>query len=118
MSYPTPNINYGSTVTIQRRAVSGTDAYGDDQYSITTVDVFPCSVQYGGSSEIVEGTDQLNADISVYVPSGTDVSYIDALLIDGVQYEVQGQPMQGISPFTGGRPPILIRANKVTGASV
>jgi hypothetical protein len=118
MSQSWPDLPYGQTVTLLRRVPAGQDDFGDDKYSDVSDDIFPCSVQPGSSSEVVYGTEQLTSDIVVYVLAGTDVSYLDAIVHDGVKYEIQGQPFGGISPWTGSRAPIMIRANKVTGASV
>jgi hypothetical protein len=109
---------YGVTVTVVRRTVSGRDEYGNDTYSSATEDISPCVIQPGSSSEVVQFTDQLSTDIVVYFPYGTDVEYVDALIYNGIQYEVQGQPQSWLSPFSGNTAPVEVRASKVTGVSV
>jgi hypothetical protein len=53
----------------------------------------------------------------VFVPYGTDVSFIDAVIVAGVQYEVNGQPDIWKSPFSGNTSPIRIDATEVEGAA-
>lgn len=118
MTSPMPDLQFGTTVTIERRVLSGTDEFGNDKYTNQSVDVYPCSVQSGSSSEVVQGTEQVTTDIVVYFPAGTDAEAIDALVIDGVKYEIVGEPNAGTSPFTGFVAPVQVRANRMTGVSV
>lgn len=113
-----PVFPYGVTVTIRRRSVSGKDEYGNDTFSSTTEDVPLCVVQPAGTSENIQFTDQLSSDIVVYFPYGTDVEYIDAVILNGIQYEVQGKPNTWRSPFSGNTAPVEVRASKITGVSV
>jgi hypothetical protein len=109
--------NGGLTVTIVNRTPTGTqDAYGNDQYSEVQVDVPGCSVQPANSRENLSFGDQLTSSIVVFVPFGTDISYIDAVIWDGDEYEVNGVPDTWTSPFTGNVAPIRIDATLVEGA--
>jgi len=113
MSFP-----YGQTVTVISRTVSGQDAYGNDTYSETSTAITPCVVQSSGSTETIEFTDQVSDELTVFLPYGTDVKAIYAIQWDGNKYEVQGNPSQWQSPFSGHTSPIQIRATRITGASV
>lgn len=113
MSFP-----YGQTVTVIGRSVSGQDAYGNDTYSETRTDITPCVVQTAGSVETIQFTDQVSDDLTIFLPFGTDLTAIDAVEVGGVRYEVQGDPSEWTSPFSGHSAPIQIRATKITGASV
>jgi hypothetical protein len=53
----------------------------------------------------------------VYLPTGTVVTDLDAVLINGVKYEVQGNPFNFTSPFSGHQSPVQIRVTSVIGAS-
>jgi hypothetical protein len=107
----------GSTVTIVRRTVTGTDDWGNDVYGTVNADVGPCSVQPASSREDLNFADQITKSIVVFVPYGTDVSFIDAVIVAGVQYEVNGQPDIWKSPFSGNTSPIRIDATEVEGAA-
>lgn len=108
---------YGQTVTIRRRTVSGTDEFNNDVYTSVSEDVPLCVVQPGSSGEQIQFSDQLSAGIVVYFPSGTDLSHIDAIVVDGAEYEVDGRPDEWTSPFSGHVGPVQVRATKVTGVS-
>jgi hypothetical protein len=109
---------YGQTVTLIKRSVNGTDGYGNDTYGETTVKVSPCVIQPSGSTEDIQWTDEVATDLTVFMPYGTDVDAVDAVDINGVRYEVQGDVSSWVSPFSGKTSPIQMRVRKVTGASV
>lgn len=109
---------YGQTVTNIRRYVSGADEFGNDVYSYTSEDVAGCVVQPSGSNETVQFTDQVSTSIVVYYPFGTDIVAIDAFMVAGVKYEVEGDPSHWVSPFSGHTAPIEVRGSRVTGVSV
>lgn len=108
---------YGQTVTVERRTVSGTDSYGNNVYSFVKEDVDLCVVQPSASSEQLQFADQLTTGITVFFPPNTDLSYIDAIIVDGDVYEVQGTPNEWVSPFSGHVGPVQVQATKVTGVS-
>jgi SPP1 family predicted phage head-tail adaptor len=107
----------GVTVTIVRRTVSGTDSFGNDTYTSVNEDVQYCSIQPAASRENLDFSDQLTSDVVVFVPYGTDVEYIDAIIVDGVQYEVRAQPDVWRSPFSGSTAPVRIEGILVVGAA-
>jgi hypothetical protein len=112
-----PALPYGKMVTLRRRVVAGQDEYNNDTFTITEVTVGPCSVQQGHSAETVSYTDRVTTDITVYVPYGTDVGFIDAIIVDGAEYEITGDPAHWVSPFSGRTAPIRIEGQLVKGAS-
>jgi hypothetical protein len=108
----------GVTVTFVKRSVTGTDDKGNDVYGETTVDVQFCAFDPGASTEVIQGTEQVIADVTVYAPPGTDVGAYDAFIVGGQEYEVQGTPNAYQSPFTGFSGPVTIRGKIVEGVSV
>lgn len=109
---------YSQTITLVQRVLSGQDEYGNDTYTDNPVEVSNCIVQPASSNENDQWTEQISTDITVFVPYGTEVSALDALLINGTEYEIQGIPQQWLSPFSGNTSPTQVRASQVTGASV
>lgn len=113
-----PTFPFGKTVTVRRRHVSGTDDYNNDTYAFVEENIPFCVVQPGGSGgEDTDFADRLTNSIMVFFPFGTDVSYIDAIVVDEVEYEIQGAPQEWRSPFSGNTSPIQVNAIKVTGVS-
>ena len=108
MSYPA--LPYGQTVTLRHE-------YNNDTLAYTEVQVGPCSVQQGVSGEETAYTDRVTTDITVYVPYGTDVSYLDAIIVDDIEYEVTGDPAHWVSPVSGRTAPIRVEGQIVKGAS-
>lgn len=113
-----PLLVNGPMVTFLRRTVTGQDQMGNDQYSSTQVVIGPCSVQPGSSRENAGNfTDQVTAVLVVFVPYGTDLSYLDALMWNGDKYELTAKPESWRSPWSGNTAPIRIFATLVKGAS-
>ena len=112
-----PALPSGKTVTLRHRVVAGQDEYGNDTFSFVEVQVGPCSVQQGHSGEEIAYTDRVTTDITVYVPYGTDVGYLDVVIVDDVEYEVTGDPAHWLSPFSGHTSPIRVSGQLVKGAS-
>lgn len=115
---PGRTLPYAQTITLLRRVLSGRDEFGNDTYTDARAQVSGCVVQPAGSSEQIDFTELVSSDITVFIPYGTDVSPLDALLINGVTYEVRGVPQQWRSPFSGNTSPIQVQASVVTGVSV
>lgn len=109
---------YSQTVILLHRVLSGQDELGNDTYTDTPVQVSGCVVQPAGSSENDQFTEQISTDVTVFMPYGTNVGPLDALVINGTKYEIHGIPQQWRSPFSGHTSPLQIRASLVTGASV
>lgn len=112
-----PSFSFGTTVTLRRRSVSGRDEYGNDTYSNVDESVAQCVVQPSGSGEELSFADRLTTDITVFFPYGTDINYVDAIVVDGTEYEVRGTPQEWRSPFSGSTSPIQVSAVKVSGVS-
>jgi len=112
-----PALPNGKMVTLRHRVVAGQDNYGNDTLSFTEVNIGPCSVQQGHSGEVQTYTDRTVTDITVYVPYGTDVGFLDVMIVDGLEYEVTGDPATWQSPFSGHTAPIRVEGQLVKGAS-
>lgn len=112
-----PALPHGQYVTLRHRVVAGQDSYNNDTYAFTEVNVGPCSVQQTTSREAVNFADQVATSVLVFMPYGTNVSFLDAVIIDGVEYEVIGDPDNWISPFSGHTAPVRVSGQLVKGAS-
>src|SRR5215472_1544933 len=112
-----PILPYGRTVTVLHRYVSGQDQWGNDVYSYTSENVGPCSIQQASSRENINFADQAITGVVVYVPWGTQISYLDAIVVDGTTYEVNAEPDHWTSPFSRRSAPIRVQGLVVKGAS-
>lgn len=108
---------YSQAITLLRRVLAEPGEFGNDTYTDVPVDVPYCVVQPSASSETVQWTDQISTDVTVFLPYGTEVSPLDALVINGTKYEIQGIPQEWRSPFSGHTSPVQVRASVITGAS-
>lgn len=102
-------------VTLVSRTVTGRDADGNDIYSETQT---PSTAVFapGGSVETVDGRDTVVTQPALYsVPVGTDLTAVDAVIVNGDRYEIAGDPEDFASPYTTWRPGLVVKLRKVTG---
>lgn len=112
-----PALPHGQYVTLRHRVVAGQDDYNNDTYAFTEVQVGPCSIQQTTSREAINFTDQVSTSVLVFMPYGTNVGFLDAMIINGVEYEITGDPDNWISPFSGHTAPVRVTGQLVKGAS-
>jgi hypothetical protein len=101
----------GEPIILLQNGAPVADEYGDPIPSQT-----PVTVTGGfnpGTSAENPGQDTATTRPSVYLPSGTDVSWVDAVQVRGVTYQVDGSPNDWISPFTGTQFGIEVRLRGV-----
>jgi hypothetical protein len=113
-----PALPNGQYVTLRHRVVAGRDEYNNDTLAYTEVQVGPCSVQQTSSREVASNfTDQVVTGVLVFMPYGTDVAYLDAIILqDGTEYEVTADPDSWVSPFSGHTAPVRVTGQLVKGA--
>jgi hypothetical protein len=113
-----PYFPFSVTMTLVKRVLTGTqDAYGNDVYTEKNIQVSNCVFQPGGSSENTSFADQSNTSDTIYVPYGTDVTYLDAIIYNGIKFEITGVPNQWVSPFSGRVSPIRVEVSKIEGVT-
>lgn len=101
-------------VTIVRRTKGAPDAFGNDTWT-TVGAVVQAVVAPVSGSEQVQGRDTLTEQTTVYLAAGTDISHLDAVVIGGQSWEVDGAPVVYEHALTGWRPGIEVRLRRVTG---
>lgn len=102
---------YTVTVTLVTRTKGTPDAFGNDTWTESTSDVQGVRAP-GGSVEQIQGMDTLTAQPTVYLPPGTDVGYLDAVVIAGHRYEVDGEPVHWRHPLTGWYPGVEVKLRR------
>jgi hypothetical protein len=122
MSIPTtsqsPIFQYGVTVTLVKRTLAGQDANGNDVYTEKSFQIPNTVFVPSGSSENLVFADQASSTETFYMPWGTDVNAYDAIIFQGITYEVQAVPSLWVSPFSGRPSPVRVNAVKISGVSV
>jgi hypothetical protein len=111
---------FGETV-VRQRATSVTDPYSGEATGASwdapsTLTIPGCGFNPGQSSEPVQ--DARNAVITrpeVYAPSGADILAGDRLVVRGETFDVDGDPADWRSPFTGWRPGLVVPLKRVEG---
>lgn len=76
------------------------DAFGNRTPG-TPISVSGCVAWPGLSTETTPGGDTVTTDLNLLMPDGTSVTATDRVTVDGVVYEVVGQPAVWLSPLTG-----------------
>jgi hypothetical protein len=100
-------------VTVVKRTRGLPDAFGNDTWT-TSASVVRGVFAPGASVEQIQGQDTLVTQPIVYLPAGTDVTHLDAVVVDGVTYEVDGSPSDWTHALTGWRPGIEVRLRRAT----
>lgn len=92
----------GQTVTVLRSTPGGYDADGDPVTSTTAEhDIEGCAVA-PRTSEPVDGRGRQGVivGLTLYAPAGADLLHTDQVRIDGVVYEIDGEPGVWRSPYS------------------
>lgn len=119
-----PFFPFGRTATVitRHRAppnIDGNDYYTDTSFTVTNVVTWPSTSSLVGQGLRIEMRtgDQSTAvaSLQALLPPGTPITALDAMRIDGVLWEVEGDPSIYRSPFTGTDPGVLVRLVRVTG---
>jgi hypothetical protein len=105
---------FGQTVTLVKRVKGGPDDFGNDTWTTTMTDVRGAFAP-GSSVEQIQGQDIVVTQPTVYLPPGTDATAIDAVQVDGLQYEIDGDPRNWVNPFTGWRAGVEVPLRRATG---
>lgn len=106
----------GETVIILRPGTPTRDQRGNDVPGADVeIPVEGCIVWPTGSNEKIQGQDQIDDNLTVSMPYGTDVRYTDRARVRGFVYRVTGLPNSWASPFTGHRAGVETRLERVKG---
>lgn len=108
-------VPYRTPVTLVRRTKGPwPDSFGNDVYTESTSAVWAVYAP-GSSTEQVQGRDTVTTTATIYLDAGTDVAAIDAVIVAGQRFEVDGAPTTWSSPLTGWTPGIEVRLRGVVG---
>lgn len=105
---------FGQDIVLIRRTTTGNDEWGDESGTTaeeTVTGAFSPGGMIGGGRAGSEA-DGLGVvtQPTVYLPGATvDLSFLDAVRVDGITYEIDGQPIPWRNPFTGNRPGVEVR---------
>lgn len=105
------NFPAGQTITLLGNGTATPDEYGDPVPTQTPKTVIG-AFDPGGSTEN-QGQDTATSQPTVYLPPGTDVSWVDAVQVGGVTYQVDGSPGAWSSPFSGVAFGVVVRLSNV-----
>lgn len=100
---------------VKRGAPTGVDADGNDTFTPKTKKVQSRAFDPGASTEILGSQDTVTTQPRVFLPKGTSLEAIDALIIEGITYEVDGTPSSYRNSFTGWRPGPVVQLRAVSG---
>lgn len=89
-------------ITVVRRTDGPPDRLGVATPVETRYDVAGCSVQPLTTAEQLSNVDQVVTRWRLFAPPNADLVVTDAVVVAGIQYEVDGDPQ--VWPDMGGRP--------------
>lgn len=88
--------------TIVRIRPAGRDKYGTPLSGDTRTNLDGCFVAPRSSEDTDDrGRQGVVVGMSLYGPYGTDLVHTDLVEVDGVRYELEGDPGQWKNPLTG-----------------
>lgn len=111
---------HGEIVT-RLRGVPATDPYSGEEsgydWSLPySIDIPGCAFNPGRSSEpLQDARTAVSTQPEVYAPPGSDIAPGDRLVVRGVEYEVDGEPADWRSPFTGWEPGMVVALKRTEG---
>lgn len=113
----------GRTVVRVRRLPGGTDPYGDpvegteDRLEISRCAVAPRRTSTEGERQYAGRftRDGLVIGLDLFAPYDADITHDDQIEIDGVLYDVEGEPGRWESPYTGRRPGLVVELRRAEG---
>lgn len=109
------NAPFGPTVTLVSRTVTGVDTDGNDTYTTVETPVQAQAFDPGGSIEVLGDQDTVTTTPTLYLPPSVAVGSVDAVIVNGVTYEVDGSPSTYTNPFTGWTPGTVVKLRAVVG---
>jgi hypothetical protein len=109
-----PTFPFPESAVILTQTVTGQDAYGNDVYTPTEVQVTGAFAP-GGTTELIQGEDVVISNPTFYLSDGEPVpAATDSMRIRGVVYLVDGKPRVYHNPFTGEEPGAVVQLENVT----
>ncbi|WP_163168104.1 hypothetical protein [Arthrobacter sp. Alg241-R88] len=111
---------YGETVTILT-AGTETDPYSNKPAASWEVlpselEVEGCGVEPRPSAEPTqEARNSVTSGFTLYLPTGTEITPQNRVVVRGGTYEVLGEAAEWVNPFTGWAPGVVVQVQRVDG---
>lgn len=103
---------HGKTVTVLQ-TVTTKDDYGDSTSTVTEVPWGPCAVAPRSSTEQTDPhRPSVIVGLSIYGPPTVEIGPNDQVRIGGELYDVEGEPGDWQSPFTGWHPGLEVAVKR------
>ena len=104
---------FGETITVRRPG--GTDQRGDPEPAVEHT-VTGCAFAPRSSTEATDRRDTVVIGLTLYAPPDADIQATDKIVrANGTVWEVDGEPGDWQTPFTGWHPGLQIAVKRVTG---
>lgn len=120
-----PSFANASTVTLVQRTRNGFDGDGNDRFTTESIDVSGVVYWPLSSAETLGAQDLSDSTMAALLPptivvdgepQDLDVNLIDAIVINGVSYEIDGDPNDySVSPLTGNGAGIQVHLRRLDG---
>lgn len=104
-----------NAVVVRVRGV-GKDEYGDPEGTGSDTTLDGCIVAPRTSVDVVErGRQGVVVGLTLYAPFGTDLVHTDRVKVDGVLYDLDGEPGPWKSPFNGWEAGVEVALKRAAG---
>lgn len=105
------------TIVRVRSAPGGVDQYGDPTAGASTEVVLPDAFLAPRTSEELTANGRAGVIVgwTLFAPYDTDLVFTDQVKVDGVLYQIEGEPGRWRNPFTGWEPGLQAALTRVEG---
>jgi hypothetical protein len=107
---------HGETITVRRPSSPAATGPRGDPLPYTTHTVAGCAFAPRASTETVDRRDTVITGLTLFAPPDADIQPTDRIQrADGSLWEVDGEPGDWQTPWTGWHPGLEIAVKRVTG---
>lgn len=103
-------------IIIIRHTETGTDAYGNPEKSTQEILIRDGLFSYGSTNEpSLVDRDPVDAQLTLYLPNGTEIREDDIFEIRGVEWVKDGTPQEWPQLWPGFAPDVVVQVRKRRG---
>lgn len=105
------------TIKRVRHSPGGVDQYGDPVAGTTTLTTITGAFVAPRTTEDIDdrGRTGVIVGLTLFAPYDTDLTYADQIDVDGVVYDIEGEPGRWRNPFTDWKAGIQVALSRAQG---
>lgn len=100
------------TVQVTRRVASGTDRYNNPTFTESTIEILAAVATTSRSTDYQPDQENVNEGLTLYLPPETVISDSDVITVRGLEYVLDGETFEWLSPFSSWTPGVIINLKR------